>query len=143
MSVLKVLDNNNSWVSLPAGGVGVPSGGTADQYLKKSSSTDYATEWASFPSAETLSITLNTSGWTVNTTWAEKIGNMVIVHVYVQGTSSNGKAIASGLPAPRNSITVADIGGAGLAILNTSGSLAISSASTGGWLGTTIVYFTE
>lgn len=140
MSKLKIR-NGNTWEEIPAGGVGVPSGGTQDQYLKKSSSTDYAVEWASFPSVETLTISLNTSGWTENTTWAEKMGNLVIVHVYVQGTTANGKAIASGLPAPRNSITVADIGGSGLADLNTSGSLAISSASTGSWLGATIAYF--
>jgi len=45
MSQLKIKDGN-SWVAIPAGGVGVPSGGTAGQYLKKSSSVDYATEWA-------------------------------------------------------------------------------------------------
>lgn len=143
MSVLKFKDQNNNWITVPAGGRGVPSGGTVGQYLKKSSSMDYTTEWASFPSVETLAITLNTSEWTSNTTWAEKMGNIVIVHVYVQGTTQNGKNIASGLPTPRNSITIADIGGSGLAVLNTSGSLAISSASTGGWLATTIVYFTD
>lgn len=47
MSQLKIYDGN-TWVGIPAGGVGVPSGGTAGQYLKKSSSTDYATEWSSF-----------------------------------------------------------------------------------------------
>jgi len=44
MSQLKIKDGN-SWVAIPAGGVGVPSGGDAGDVLVKSSSTDYATEW--------------------------------------------------------------------------------------------------
>ena len=45
MSQLKIKDGN-SWIGIPAGGIGVPSGGSSGQVLKKSSSTDYATEWA-------------------------------------------------------------------------------------------------
>lgn len=45
MSQLKI-KNGNSWESIPAGGIGVPSGGTTGQVLQKSSNTDYATEWA-------------------------------------------------------------------------------------------------
>lgn len=45
MSQLKIKDNNNQWVDIPAGGVGVPSGGNTGDILVKSSSTDYATEW--------------------------------------------------------------------------------------------------
>ena len=45
MSQLKIKDGNN-WVSIPAGGIGVPSGGNTGEYLIKSSATDYATEWA-------------------------------------------------------------------------------------------------
>lgn len=44
MSRLKI-KNNNEWISIPAGGVGVPAGGTAGQVLKKASSTDYNTVW--------------------------------------------------------------------------------------------------
>ena len=44
MSVLKVKDGG-SWFSLPAGGVGVPSSGTANQILAKTSGADYATGW--------------------------------------------------------------------------------------------------
>ena len=44
MSQLKI-KNGNNWESIPAGGIGVPSGGTTGQVLKKSSNTDYATEW--------------------------------------------------------------------------------------------------
>ena len=43
------IKNGSSWESIPAGGVGVPSGGSSGQYLKKSSSTDYATEWTDLP----------------------------------------------------------------------------------------------
>lgn len=45
MSQLKI-KNGNNWESIPAGGIGVPSGGTTGQVLQKSSNTDYATEWA-------------------------------------------------------------------------------------------------
>ena len=44
MSQLKI-KNGNNWESITAGGVGVPSGGTTGQVLRKSSNTDYATEW--------------------------------------------------------------------------------------------------
>lgn len=52
MSVLKFKDQNNNWITVPAGGRGVPSGGTEGQYLKKSSSSDYNTEWDDFPIPE-------------------------------------------------------------------------------------------
>lgn len=44
MSKLKI-KNGTTWEEIPAGGVGVPSGGTAGQVLMKSSNTDYADEW--------------------------------------------------------------------------------------------------
>ena len=44
MSKLKIR-NGNTWEEIPAGGVGVPSGGSAGEMLVKSSATDYATEW--------------------------------------------------------------------------------------------------
>ena len=46
MSKLKI-KNGNTWEEIPAGGVGVPSGGTQGQILVKSSGSDYATEWGS------------------------------------------------------------------------------------------------
>ena len=52
MSQLKI-KNGNSWESIPAGGIGVPSGGTQGQCLVKSSSVDYATEWATIDSIKT------------------------------------------------------------------------------------------
>lgn len=59
MSQLKIKDGNN-WVNIPAGGIGVPSGGTAGQVLKKSSSTDYATEWATPQTIKYIDITKTT-----------------------------------------------------------------------------------
>lgn len=44
MSKLKI-KNGNTWEEVPAGGVGVPPGGTAGQVMMKSSDTDYATQW--------------------------------------------------------------------------------------------------
>lgn len=90
----------------------------------------------------TLSIT-KASGWTTNSTWAERRGALVIVHVYVQGTTANNKSIATGLPKPRSTIDVVDIGGCGVIRLNTSGSLFVQSASTGAFFGATFAYFTN
>ena len=90
----------------------------------------------------TLTIT-KASGWTTNNTWAERRGALVIAHVYVQGTSSNNKSIATGLPKPRSTIDVTDIGGCGIIRLNTSGSLYVQSASTGAYFGATFAYFTN
>lgn len=45
MSQLKI-KNGATWEEIPAGGIGVPSGGTEGQVLTKSSATDYATQWA-------------------------------------------------------------------------------------------------
>ena len=47
MSVLKI-KNGSTWEEIPAGGVGVPSGGTTGQVLLQSSATDYATEWGNY-----------------------------------------------------------------------------------------------
>ena len=57
MSQLKI-KNGSNWESIPAGGIGVPSGGTTGQVLQKSSNTDYATEWATDENAYTAVQTL-------------------------------------------------------------------------------------
>lgn len=44
MSKLKI-KNGNTWEEVPAGGVGVPVGGTQGQVLIKTGSADYATGW--------------------------------------------------------------------------------------------------
>lgn len=50
MSVLKIKDGN-TWIPMPASGVGVPLGGTHGQVLMKASSTDYDAGWADDPSS--------------------------------------------------------------------------------------------
>lgn len=54
MSKLKIR-NGSTWEEIPAGGVGVPSGGTAGQILMKSSATDYADKWADISEAGAMS----------------------------------------------------------------------------------------
>lgn len=68
MSQLKI-KNGNNWESIPAGGIGVPSGGTTGQVLQKSSGTDYATEWATPQYARPTTLTRplqadQTTDWT-------------------------------------------------------------------------------
>ena len=46
MSQLKI-KNGNNWESIPASGMGVPSGGTTGQVLSKVSGTDFDTQWVS------------------------------------------------------------------------------------------------
>lgn len=47
MSTLKIRENSSSpWQSIPTGGVGVPAGGTTNQFLIKSSNVNYATQWS-------------------------------------------------------------------------------------------------
>ena len=76
MSQLKIR-NGNDWYSVPAGGAGVPSGGTAGQILKKSSSTDYATEWANKYDEWTLAGT--STGNTDNVTYPETAKELLVV----------------------------------------------------------------
>ena len=51
MSVLKI-KNGNTWEKIPAGGVGVPSGGSSGNALVKASATDYATIWKALTVAD-------------------------------------------------------------------------------------------
>lgn len=89
MSQLKI-KNGNSWEAIPAGGVGVPSGGSSGQYLKKSSNTDYATEWATLDPGDKLILPyatdLNTYG-----------GRMGIYAFMFASTSSNRPADVDGV----------------------------------------------
>lgn len=73
MSVLKI-KNGSTWEEIPAGGVGVPSGGNAGDVLVKSNASDYATEWAD--------ISIPSSSGTVGTYpvfYYKKWGNVVQV----------------------------------------------------------------
>ena len=71
MSVLKIKDGN-SWVNIPASGVGVPQGGNAGDVLTKASSTDYDAGWVAPYHIEvgTVSVTIpaNKSTASVTTT---------------------------------------------------------------------------
>ena len=53
MSVLKIKDGN-TWIPMPASGVGVPLGGTQGQVLMKASSTDYDAGWVSPPEVKSI-----------------------------------------------------------------------------------------
>ena len=57
MGQLKIKDNNDQWVAIPTGGVGVPDGGNDGDVLVKSGSADYATAWKSFEIVELLPTT--------------------------------------------------------------------------------------
>lgn len=63
MSKLKIR-NGNTWEEIPAGGVGVPPGGTQGQALLKSSNTDYSTTWGNVTQVHVGQISIASSGWT-------------------------------------------------------------------------------
>lgn len=77
MSTLKV-KNGNTWVEIPAGGQGVPSGGTTGQFLRKSNSTDYATEWSTVTLGDVSSedVVPVSKGGTGATTRIEAVQNL-------------------------------------------------------------------
>lgn len=78
---------------------------------------------------EDIDLALNTSGFTSNSTWAQRVGRQVTVYPQVVGTPVKGRMIASGLPAPPRQIIVRDAT-FGQAALNTAGQLIISSAGS-------------
>lgn len=45
MGILKIKDDNDSWVSTITGGVGLPSGGSTNQVLKKTSNMNFNATW--------------------------------------------------------------------------------------------------
>lgn len=123
MSVLKVKDDNNSWVSLPAGGVGVPSGGTQGQVLYKTGSADYATGWGTASAIGAMSKwTLLWTNASPNSIFADQtvaidLTNYDIVLVYftanvgagpmepvlaIKGEATSAESIWSGWAAFRN-----------------------------------------
>lgn len=90
MSKLKIKDGDQ-WTEIPAGGVGVPSGGSQGDILVKSSSTDYSTEWNGW---DIKIATLNTelfediSGNTDYRIKTYRLGNIVYISGAVKTTSS-------------------------------------------------------
>lgn len=107
MSQLKIKDGN-SWVNIPASGIGIPSGGSAGQYLKKSSSTDYATEWANMPQTTILSpsVTRSSGASEVDEVSAVRYGNIVQLSISLHATGSTNagsnifEGSLSGIPLP-------------------------------------------
>ena len=86
---------------------------------------------------EDIDLTLNTSGFTSNNTWAQRVGRQVTVYPQVVGTPVKGRTIASGLPAPPKTINIRDAT-FGQVSLNTDGQLIIASA---GSTSSTYLYF--
>lgn len=78
---------------------------------------------------EDIDLTLNTSGFTSNNTWAQRVGRQVTVYPQVVGTPVKGRTIASGLPAPPKTINIRDAT-FGQISLNTDGQLIIISAGS-------------
>lgn len=91
MSQLKIKDGN-SWVNIPSSGIGIPSGGSSGQFLKKSSSTDYATEWANINMPQTTILTpivTKTSGnSSIEGSAAVKYGNTIQFQLELMPTAT-------------------------------------------------------
>ena len=100
MSQLKI-KNGNNWESIPAGGIGVPSGGSSGEFLKKSSSVDYATEWSDLPSPRRYRINIATqttqpsgnTGVVAQISMGEAPSNEVTVSNNHIGFNTNGVAL--------------------------------------------------
>ena len=86
---------------------------------------------------EDIDLTLNTSGFTSNNTWAQRVGRQVTVYPQVVGTPVKGRTIAIGLPAPLKTINIRDAT-FGQVSLNMDGQLIIASA---GSTSSTYLYF--
>ena len=78
---------------------------------------------------EDIELDLNTSGFTGNSTWAQRVGKQVTVYPQVVGVPVKGQTIATGLPAPTKQIIARDATFGQIA-LSTSGILSIASAGT-------------
>ena len=78
---------------------------------------------------EDIDLDLNTSQFTTNSTWAQRVGKQVTVYPQVVGVPVKGRTIATGLPAPTKQIIARDATFGQIA-LSTSGILSIASAGT-------------
>lgn len=78
---------------------------------------------------EDIDLTLNTSSFMSNNTWAQRVGKQVTVYPQVVGVPVKGRTIATGLPAPTKQIIARDATFGQIA-LSTSGILSIISAGT-------------
>lgn len=87
MSILKIKDGS-TWEEIPAGGVGVPSGGNAGDVLVKSSSTDYATGWQSL--GITFEYEGNHGSEVFNSSWTATYDGIAIMQFQPNSGSGNG-----------------------------------------------------
>lgn len=87
MSQLKIKDNNDNWIDIPASGVGVPSGGSAGDVLVKSSAVDYATEWQAPLVEESFQVTPTVTFTSVDVNKCRKCGNLVTINFTGRATS--------------------------------------------------------
>ncbi len=78
---------------------------------------------------EDIELDLNTSGFTSNSTWAQRAGREVKVYPYVVGVPVQGRTIATGLPKPQKQIVLRD-SSFGIVVISTAGIMSISSAGT-------------
>lgn len=92
--------------------------------------------------AQEIAITLNTSAWSANNTKCYRIGNLVILNFYVQGTPSNSKTIATGCPSPMVGLSTSAGSPASVVALGTNGTLYIQSSGTGTYIGMCLAYVT-
>jgi hypothetical protein len=78
---------------------------------------------------ENIPLSLNTSQFSTNATWAQRRGREVKVYPQVIGIPVQGRTIATGLPAPPRIINVRDAS-FGIVAVSMDGTLLISSAGT-------------
>lgn len=90
-----------------------------------------------------IAITLNTSAWSANNTKCYRMGNLVILNFYVQGTPSNSKTIATGCPKPMTGLSTSAGSSPSVVSLDTNGNLYIQSAGTGTYIGSCLAYLTN
>lgn len=90
-----------------------------------------------------IAITLNTSAWNANNTKCYRMGNLVILNFYVQGTPSNSKTIATGCPHPMTGLSTSAGSTPSVVSLDTNGTLYIQSSGTGTYIGACLAYLTN
>lgn len=91
-----------------------------------------------------VNITLNTSTWSTNRTKCFKVGSLVIVNIFINGTPELNKIIATGLPIPKvtNPYWAMTLLGSPPSMIgvNENGELYIMSAGTGIYIGGALAY---
>lgn len=91
---------------------------------------------------EDIDIVLNTSQFTQNVTYAQRVGRDVRVYPYVVGVPVKGTTVATGLPAPEKQIILRDAA-FGIIAISTKGVMSIASAATSSnaYFGTPVSYW--